>query len=77
MYIKKSKYVKSKCNCSLSKQYKNLEKLLEVLSDCLVQWKGRERQRREKKSKEKKKEWGKENISFSVFEYEEKQKGKM
>ena len=77
MYIKKSKYVKGKYNCSLSKQYKNLEKFLEVLLDCLVQWKGRERQRREKKSKEKKKEWGKENISFSVFEYEEKQKGKM
>ena len=74
MYIKKSKYVKSKCNCSLSKQYKNLEKLLEGALRLLGSVEGKGRQRREKKSKEKKKEWGKESISSSVFGYEEKQK---
>ena len=29
--IWKSKYVKTKCHCSLSKQYKNLVNLLEML----------------------------------------------
>ena len=77
MCIQKSKQVKGKFNCSLSKQYKNLEKLLKMLLDCLVQWKGRKEKR---KGKKKKKRMGERKYFLScvcVFGYEEKQKGKM
>ena len=77
MCIRKSKQVKGKCNCSLSKQYK-IQRSYWRCSQT-IWFSGRERKGREekRKGKEKKKEWGKESISSSVFGYEEKQKGKM
>ena len=52
--------------------YTLIEHSLQMLLNCLVQWKGREGKGREekRKGKKKEKEWGKESISSCVFGYE-------